>query len=88
MNIPPIHISLHFRDGGSEKECHAAIEPCGGGYIVTFAYGRLGKTLTIVINTDLPRLLETATKLLIRLVASRVAKRAGLAISRQSRRSM
>ena len=34
--------SLHFREGNSDKEYHAAIEPSGEGYIVTFAYGRRG----------------------------------------------
>ena len=35
--------SLHFREGNSDKVYHAAIEPKGEGYIVTFAYGRRGK---------------------------------------------
>ena len=31
--------SLQYREGNSDKEYHAAIEPRGEGYIVTFAYG-------------------------------------------------
>ena len=36
-------------DGG--KEYHAAIEPDGEGYIVTFSYGRRGNTLTTGTKT-------------------------------------
>ena len=32
--------TLYFKQGSSDKEYHAAIEPKDGGYIVTFAYGR------------------------------------------------
>ena len=46
--------SLHFREGNSDKVYHAAIEPKGDGYIVTFAYGRRGNTLTTGIKTDTP----------------------------------
>ena len=66
--------SLHFREGNSDKEYHAAIEPKGEGYIVTFAYGRRGNTLTTGIKNDTPVPLETATKLFNKLVASKVAK--------------
>ena len=66
--------SLHYREGNSDKEYHAAIEPCGEGYIVTFAYGRRGNTLTTGIKNDTPVPLETATRLFNKLVASKVAK--------------
>ncbi|MEY3897302.1 MAG: hypothetical protein RLZZ214_2823, partial [Verrucomicrobiota bacterium] len=53
---------------------HAAVEPKGDGYIVTFAYGRRGNTLNTGIKNDTPVPLETATKLFNKLVASKVAK--------------
>ena len=66
--------SLQYREGNSDKEYHAAIEPRGEGYIVTFAYGRRGNTLTTGIKSDLPMPLETAIKLFDQLVASKLAK--------------
>jgi predicted DNA-binding WGR domain protein len=66
--------SLHFREGNSDKVYHAAIEPKGERYIVTFAYGRRGNTLATCIKNDTPVPLETATKLFNKLVASKVAK--------------
>ncbi len=66
--------SLHFLEGNSDKVYHAAIEPKGEGYIVTFAYGRRGNTLATGIKNDTPVPLETATKLFDKLVASKMAK--------------
>jgi bifunctional non-homologous end joining protein LigD len=66
--------SLHFREGNSDKVYHTAVEPKDDGYIVTFAYGRRGNTLTTGIKNDTPVPLETATKLFNKLVASKVAK--------------
>lgn len=66
--------SLHYREGNSDKVYHAAIEPKGEGYIVTFAYGRRGNTLNTGIKSDIPVPLATATKLFNKLVASKVAK--------------
>ena len=66
--------SLHFREGNSDKEYHAAIEPSGEGYIVTFAYGRRGNTLTTGTKTTHPVLLHEATKVFDKLVASKLAK--------------
>ncbi len=66
--------SLHYREGNSDKVYHAAVEPKGDGYIVTFTYGRRGNTLATGIKNDTPVPLETATKLFNKLVASKVAK--------------
>ena len=66
--------SLHFQEGSSDKVYHAVIEPKGSGFIVTFAYGRRGSTLTTGTKTDVPVPLETATRLFEKLVASKVAK--------------
>jgi bifunctional non-homologous end joining protein LigD len=66
--------SLHFREGSSDKEYHAAIEPHGEGYIVTFAYGRRGSTLTAGSKTNHPVSFQEATKVFDKLVASKLAK--------------
>jgi bifunctional non-homologous end joining protein LigD len=66
--------SLHFREGSSDKEYHAAIEPKGEGYLVTFAYGRRGNTLTTGTKTTNPVSLAEATKIFDKLVASKLAK--------------
>jgi len=61
--------SLYFREGPSDKEYHAAIEPKGDGFIVTFAYGRRGSTLT-----EAPVSPADATKVFDKLIASKIAK--------------
>ncbi len=66
--------SLQFREGNSDKEYHAAIEPSGEGYIVTFAYGRRGNTLTTGTKTPYPTSLHEATKVFDKLVSSKLAK--------------
>lgn len=66
--------SLYFKEGSSDKEYHAAIEPSGEGYTVTFAYGRRGTTLTTGAKTPHPVSLDEATKVFNKLVASKVAK--------------
>ena len=66
--------SLHFREGASDKVYHATIEARGDGYIVTFAYGRRGSTLTAGTKTTDPVSLEQAQAIHKKLVASKLAK--------------
>ncbi len=66
--------SLHFREGNSDKVYHAAIEPKGEGYLVTFAYGRRGNTLNTGTKTTYPVSMAEATKVFDKLVASKLAK--------------
>jgi bifunctional non-homologous end joining protein LigD len=66
--------SLHFREGNSDKVYHAAIEPKGEGYLVTFAYGRRGNTLNTGTKTTYPVGLAEATKVFDKLIASKLAK--------------
>jgi bifunctional non-homologous end joining protein LigD len=66
--------SLHCREGNSDKEYHAAIEPNGEGYLVTFAYGRRGNTLSTGTKTTHPVSLAEATKVFDKLVKSKLAK--------------
>ncbi len=65
--------SLYFR-GPFGSEYHAAIEPRAEGFIVTFAIYRRGGNLTVGSETPNPLPLEAATKVLDKLVASKVAK--------------
>jgi bifunctional non-homologous end joining protein LigD len=75
MNIPTIQsTSLYFREGNSDKEYHTAIEPSGEGYIVTFAYGRRGNTLTTGTKTPTIVTLEQATAIHAKLIREKTAK--------------
>jgi len=66
--------SLHFREGNSDKEYHAAVEPEGEGYIVTFAYGRRGNTLTTGRKTTHIVSLKEANAIHDKLVKQKMAK--------------
>jgi bifunctional non-homologous end joining protein LigD len=66
--------SLNFREGNSDKVYHAAIEPKGEGYLVTFSYGRRGNTLSTGTKTTHPVSLAEATKVFDKLIASKLAK--------------
>jgi bifunctional non-homologous end joining protein LigD len=66
--------SLRYREGNSDKEYHAAVEPRGEGYIVTFAYGRRGNTLSTGTKTTHPVALDEAIKVFDKLVRSKLAK--------------
>ena len=66
--------SLYFREGSSDKEYHAAIEPHGDGYVVNFAYGRRHSTLNAGTKTPDPVPLEQAQAIHRKLVASKLAK--------------
>ncbi len=59
-------------DGG--KLYQAAIEPEDDGFIVTYACGRRGNTLTTGTKTDVPVTLATATRLFDKLVSAKLAK--------------
>lgn len=66
--------SLHYCEGNSDKVYHAAIEPKGQGYLVTFAYGRRGNTLNTGTKTTHPVTIEEAERIFDKLVASKLAK--------------
>ena len=73
--IPTIQsTSLYYCEGPSDKEYHATIEPQGEGYIVTFAYGRRGSTLTAGTKTPYPVSLAEASLVFDKLVSSKLAK--------------
>ena len=47
-------VTLYYREGSSDKVYQAAIEPAGDGFVVNFAYGRRGATLTTGTKTSSP----------------------------------
>jgi bifunctional non-homologous end joining protein LigD len=67
-------VSLYFKQGSSDKEYHATIQPEGDCFVVTFAYGRRGSTLQTGTKTTNPVDLATATGIFTKLVAEKKAK--------------
>ena len=67
-------VSLYYREGSSDKVYQAAIEPADGSFVVTFAYGRRGATLTTGTKTSSPVDLDTAKKIYTKLVSEKKAK--------------
>src|SRR6266853_638816 len=67
-------ISLYFKQGSSDKEYHASIDPRERSYVVNFAYGRRGATLQTGAKTNTPVDLQTATKIFNKLVTEKKAK--------------
>lgn len=67
-------IDLHFVGGGSDKVYHCAIEEVQGGYLIPFAYGRHGSTLSRGFKTTSPVSLEKAEKIYRKLIEEKVSK--------------
>jgi bifunctional non-homologous end joining protein LigD len=67
-------ISLYFRQGSSDKIYQAAIEPKDNGYIVSFAYGRRGTTLTTGTKTQSPVEYAEAKVIFDKLIKEKTAK--------------
>ncbi len=67
-------VSLYYREGSSDKEYHARIEESGAGYLVNFAYGRRGSTLSTGTKTSSPVTLEEAERIYDKLVKEKKAK--------------
>lgn len=68
------NISLYFQEGNSDKEYHASIEVSANGFVVNFAYGRRGSTLTTGTKTQEPVSIEAAQKIFDKLVKEKMAK--------------
>ena len=66
--------TLYFKQGSSDKVYQAAIEPKDGGYIVTFAYGRRGATLTTGTKTQSPVNYDEAKIICDKLIREKTAK--------------
>lgn len=67
-------ITLYFKQGSSDKVYRAAIEPKDGQFIVTFAYGRRGATLTAGTKTQAPVNYDDAKIIYDKLVREKTAK--------------
>ena len=67
-------VALYYREGSSDKVYQAAIEPAGNQFVVNFAYGRRGATLTTRTKTSSPVDYDTAKKIYTKLVGEKKAK--------------
>lgn len=67
-------VSLYYREGSSDKEYHASIEPAGPRFLVNFAYGRRGSTLNTGTKTNVPVDYEVACKTFTKLVNEKKSK--------------
>jgi bifunctional non-homologous end joining protein LigD len=67
-------VSLYYREGSSDKVYQAAIEPAGSQFVVNFAYGRRGATLTTGTKTSSPVDYAAAKKIYGKLVGEKKAK--------------
>jgi len=67
-------VALYYREGSSDKVYQAAIEPAGKQFVVNFAYGRRGATLTTGTKTSSPVDYAAAKKIYTKLVGEKKAK--------------
>ncbi|HEV2693356.1 MAG TPA: hypothetical protein VG347_10720 [Verrucomicrobiae bacterium] len=72
--VAPERVTLYYREGSSDKVYQAAIEPAVDMFVVNFAYGRRGTTLTTGTKTSSPVDYDTARKIYARLVGDKKAK--------------
>lgn len=72
----PIHrkITLYYKEGNSDKVYHIQLNEFGGGYTVTFSYGRRGSAMKDGTKTVEPVALDKAEKIYVQLVAEKQAK--------------
>lgn len=66
--------SLYFKEGTSDKVYNATVEDVDGGYVVNFAYGRRGNSLTTGTKTTSPVSLDAATRIFDKLVKEKTGK--------------
>ena len=67
-------VALYYREDSSDKVYQAAIEPAGSQFVVNFAYGRRGATLTTGTKTSSPVDYAAAKKIYTKLVGEKKAK--------------
>lgn len=72
--MAPERTTLYYREGTSDKVYQAAIEPAGNQFVVNFAYGRRGATLTTGTKTASPVNYAAAKQIYIKLVGEKKAK--------------
>lgn len=69
-----MNTTLYYREGSSDKVYQCRIEPSGTGFVVNFAYGRRGSTLSTGTKTSSPVAYETAKTTYDKLVREKRAK--------------
>ena len=74
VSEPTERVALYYREGSSDKVYQAAIEPAGNQFVVNFAYGRRGSTLTSGTKTSSPVDYAAAKKIYAKLVSEKKAK--------------
>ena len=67
-------VTLFYREGSSDKIYQVAIEPNGNQFVVNFAFGRRGSTLSTGTKTQTPVDIEAAGKIFEKLVNEKKAK--------------
>ena len=72
--VTPERVTLYYREGSSDKVYQAAMEPAGNQFVVNFAYGRRGTTLTTGTKTSSPVDYAAAKKIYAKLVSEKKAK--------------
>jgi bifunctional non-homologous end joining protein LigD len=72
--VTPERVTLYYREGSSDKVYQAAIEPKGNQFVVNFAYGRRGSTLTTGTKTSSPVDYDTAKKIHTKLIGEKKAR--------------
>jgi bifunctional non-homologous end joining protein LigD len=65
---------LYFREGNSDKVYTAQVKKQDKGYVVLFAYGRRGNSLTTGSKTPTPVVLDKALAVMAKLVHDKLAK--------------
>jgi bifunctional non-homologous end joining protein LigD len=74
VNQPPEQVSLYYRQGSSDKVYQVSIEPADGRFVVNFAYGRRGSTLSTGTKTTAPVEYDEARNIFAKLVSEKKAK--------------
>ena len=75
MSPPQIqHTTLYYREGSSDKVYQVGIEPAGELFVVNFAFGRRGSTLSTGRKTPSPVDHESAKRIFDKLVREKLAK--------------
>ncbi|MCA6372157.1 MAG: WGR domain-containing protein [Cytophagales bacterium] len=67
-------ISLYCQEGSSNKEYHVSISEAANGFVVNFAYARIGDTLKTGTKTQEPVSAEAAQKIFTKIVNEKIAK--------------
>ena len=75
LNTPQTErITLYYREGSSDKVYQVSIQSRGEGFVVNFAYGRRGSTMSTGTKTQAPVDHETAARIFTKLVNEKKAK--------------